>query len=174
MVQLIFSDVDELDTAINVTVQHVKNWTLKELEKILSQSHNNSVGPIIIPLGRQSFIVGNHAVLKGDQIWQVIHRHTDTVKDFFSPRSAVFFALFCHDGKFTMADEIHRRSQCITRLLIKADLICAKMSKSRKKSLDKKEFLGHRLSEIRDKVLTHKLELEKSYKSTKYYCFQDH
>lgn len=171
MEKSLFADKTEVEQAVKLAVRHIKQWTLKELQKLLEKPRPRTQYPIIVALNDQGYLIGNYAILKHKKEWQLIYRYNDTVLSFYDHKPAIFYALCCQTNQVQIADRIYNYDQSIGRLRNKAEQFKIRLEscqKTKNKTQSSEMFVS-RYQQTRSQIKLNQVLLEKTYKLTKYY-----
>jgi len=171
MEKSLFADKTQVEQAVKLAVRHIKQWTLKELQKLLEKPRPKTQYPIIVSLNDQGYLIGNYAILKSDKEWQMIYRYNDTVLSFNDHKPAIFYALCCQTNQVQIADRIYNYDQSIGRLRTKAEQfkIRLDLSKKSKNKTQCSDLFVSRYKQTQSQLKLNQVLLEKTYKLTKYY-----
>ena len=153
-----------IDRALKQVVTQVKHWSRKELENLLDQK--NQPQPLIVPLGRNCYLIGNYALRSINHTWAMIYRYNDQELIFLNRHAAIFYAICQQNGRGQLADEIYRYDQACLRINHDVEFYQNKLEHHKNKG--NTELFRSRYLESRARLNHQRQLLEKSLKMAKY------
>ena len=149
-----------LGIIVDVVLQHVVNWTKKELIDL--QQH--SVAPIVVPLANGGYIVATYQVEKiHSSCWKV------NEYEFTNKRSAIFYCALLHIGYKKEADAIHAIDQRVEKYDLDKDIFRARLDSAHlANDRFKIDLYQSRFDESKRNLAAAKKDLEKLIASAKY------
>lgn len=164
-------DQNLIKSVVNMAVSMVGQWTRHELVKLLNQKKSSKENPIIIPIGKQGYIVGNYAIKKTHDCYAMMYRYSDKELEFNTLTNAVNYSICQHRRQNQIADQILNLDNQIGNLQNKEKLYQYKVQHC--KDIFKRDYFSNRLTQIRSNLATAKLRLEKTLNQAKYTNHRD-
>jgi hypothetical protein len=154
-------------------VAYMKHWSQNELSSLITKASKNNEMPIIAPVGKKGYLVGNYAMqLMDNGWWKVTYKFTDSIYIFTTKLSAICFTVLQQTNRKELAEFILRDDLEVGRLTIKAEQFYFRLTQAQKKKDNHKISLFLvRYQETSTKLNHFKSNLEKSLKSAKYFKF---
>lgn len=164
-------DQSTLKAVVDRAVSMVGSWTRHELINIVNNTKLNKHDPIIVPIGKNGYIVGNYAIKKIQNHYKMMYRYNDKELEFNSLSNAVNYSICQHRKQNQTANEILKLDTQIGNLLIEEQLYQNKIK--RVKDMFKKDYYSNRLTQVRSNLNLAKHRLEKTTNQAKYRNHQD-
>ena len=158
---------------ITQALAYMKHWSKAELSSIIAKTAENKQMPVIAPIGKKGYLVGNYAMqLLENGWWQVTYKFSDTTHIFTTKISAICFAVLRQTNRTELAESILRDDLEVGRLTIKAEQFYFRLTQAHKKKDNHRISLFLvRYQETSSRLHYFKSNLEKSLKSAKYFKF---
>ena len=150
---------------ISATAQYISQWTQHEFNKL---SKNKRI-PLIWPLSKGSYRIGNNFIVAHHGYWQLQNYHREPIYEFDSKQSAIFYCLCEQTGHNYIADQIYNTDIAVKKH--RNDVIYHEASLARAEKA--KDLAGisiwtARLQEARLHLDLAQKSLKKSIESAKY------
>lgn len=171
MDKLLTVDQNTIKSVINMAVSMIGEWTRHELVKLLNEKKSSKENPIIIPIGKQGYIVGNYAIKKTHDRYAMMYRYSDKELEFNMLTNAVNYSICQHRRQNQIADKILNLDNQIGNLQNKEKLYQYKTQHC--KDIFKRDYFSNRLTQTRSNLVTAKLRLKKTLNQAKYLNHRD-
>lgn len=150
---------------VKLALSKLDYWTLREL----GSYERNDVKILLLPIGKKSWLVGNHKIFyKKNGSYSVI-KDKKNVHDFRFKKAAFFYAILEKKHKFQISNAILQNDQLLGRLLEEQAFVTERLKLYRKKdNIFKEQLLSAKLGELENKLKNTKKELEKNLTLAKY------
>lgn len=164
-------DQNTIKSVVNMAVSMVGKWTHHELVKLVNQKTSSKEKPIIIPIGKHGYIIGNYAIKKQKDCYSMMYRYSDKELEFNSLSNAMNYSICQHRRQSKIADDILNLDNQIAKLQHKEKFYIYKIQHS--KDTFKRDYFSNRLTQIKSNLYTAKLRLEKTLNQAKYTNHRD-
>jgi len=160
--------VQDIEHAVDKTVDYIKNWQTKEIMPLLTKN-GNSV-PICVPI-KNGYAIGSHTVKKiSNNIWHLTKYLDGKVYVFSSKTSAISYSLCEQRRRLKLAKEILEFDSKIVDCHVKIEHYQYRLSSAVKKKDEwQRDFSSIMLSTIEVEMEEAKYRLQKSLNLTKYF-----
>ena len=169
MVKSNIEDRSQVEKAVLQAVKHVKTWTRKELQSLLSKNSAKHDPPLIIELNNSLYLIGNYAINRWDNCWHMIYRYNDDEIVFTSRQAAILYAVCQQSNRYELANLILKNDQDISRLTIKTEQYRLRLEQVNRKNRNNLDLYQSRLVESRCQLRYSQFLLEKNLKLAKYF-----
>lgn len=166
----IIANKSTIEQAVQAAVRQVRIWTRRELQALLDQTQHQRQKPIIFPLGKHGFLVGNYAIRRQQDYWCMIYRYNDQELEFTDQESAIMYAVLQQIGRRELADQLLQYDQTCSRLSQEIERFRLRYQQAgRRRNYQQKDLYQFRHDQAQMQLRHSRDLLEKTLKMAKYY-----
>lgn len=161
--------MDQLHQGVEAAVDYIQQWQRDRLLDLALKSKPGQT-PICVPINKDNFLIGSHALTRRNRNWLVIHAF-DQREILFSSRTSALIYLLCLQKRYgKLADDILRQDSLVLKFSSEVDFFSHNLSRARnRKNWDRVDHLVNLQSNAKFKLLDAKKQLEKSIVLAKYF-----